>query len=205
MEPVSATAKAEHQKSLAAAERLSGKSYGGKIVVDNPWVYYDTYVLAAAGGVSTLFNNAAPRARYLSNYPFQFLPKGQAFDIYGFRFHYFSITAASDVNMLAILKWLNQTVVNVAVNNLTPQYEQNLADAFGGALHIVTAPAVTVNSQVQSKWQANGNIVLKKPILVDENVQFLATFTEGAANVAGMTGDYMRVEAVGPRARQSQG
>lgn len=190
------------QEQLAAtrrniASKLDGKTYSASVEVKDPWVYYDTYVLDAATSPSILFNNAAAKARSLSNYQYQQLPSGQAFDIYGLRVSFWAIAAISDVDQLALTTFLAKSVLQVAINNKVPQYERNLASLIGGQVHAVTAPAVTVNSKNLSTWNADTVVRFKKKIALDQTTQWTVTILKDAANAANLTGSYLRVEMIG--------
>jgi len=177
--------------------KLEGQTYSGSVEVKDPWVYYDTYVLDAATSPTVLFNNSTAKVRSLSNYSYQQLPSGQAFDIFGLRVSYFSITALSDVALLALTTFLNKSVIQVQINNKVPQYERNIASCIGGAVQVVTAPAVTVNSQLLTKYTADTLVRFKKRIKLDQTTQWTVNILKDAANAAALTGDYLRVEMIG--------
>jgi hypothetical protein len=177
--------------------KLEGKTYSASVEVKDPWVYYDTYVLDAAVPPTILFNNAAAKARSLSNYQYQQLPSGQAFDIYGLRCSFWAIAAISDVDQLALTTFLAKSVLQVAINNKVPQYERNLASLIGGQVHAVTAPAVTVNSKNLSVWTGDTVVRFKKKIALDQTTQWTVTILKDAANAAALTGSYLRVEMIG--------
>jgi hypothetical protein len=185
------------QKRQTVSEKLSNQTYSGAVEVKDPWVYYDTYVLDALVPPTVMFNNAVAKARSLTNYTFQQLPSGQSFDITGMRVSYTSITALTDVAALALLAFLRVAVLQVVINNKVPTYERTLAGLIGGQLQVITAPAVTVNSQILSKWQADTVVHFKKAIKLDQTVQWTVNILKDAANAASLTGDYLRVEMIG--------
>jgi hypothetical protein len=88
-------------------------------------------------------------------------------------------------------------VLQVVINNKVPTYERTLAGLIGGQLQVITAPAVTVNSQILSKWQADTVVHFKKAIKLDQTVQWTVNILKDAANAASLTGDYLRVEMIG--------
>ena len=190
-----AVATIQHRRQTSA--KLEGKTYSASVEVKDPWVYYDTYTLDASASPTVLFNNSSAKARSLSNYSYQQLPSGQAFDIYGLRVMYWGHAAEADADILSLTTFLNKSVLQVQINNKVPQYERTLAGLIGGALHVVTAPAVTVNSQVLSKWQADTMVHFKKKIALDQTTQWTVNILKDVANAAALTGDYLRVEMIG--------
>lgn len=179
------------------SKKLEGRTYSASVEVKDPWVYYDTHVLDASTSPTILFNNSSAKARSLSNYQYQQLPSGQAFDVYGLRVSYFGHAAEADADQLALITWLAKTVLQVQINNKVPQYERNLAALIGGAIQVVTAPAVTVNSRNLSVWTGNTVVKFKKKIELDQTTQWTVNILKDAANAAALTGDYLRVEMIG--------
>lgn len=179
------------------SSKLEGRTYAAAIEVKDPYVYYDTYVLDASAAPTILFNNAAAKARSLSNYQYQQLPSGQAFDIYSLRLSYFAHAALADADQLALITFLNKAVIQVQINNKVPIYERNIGALIGGQIQAVTAPAVTVNSRNLSIWTGNTVVRFKKKISLDQTTQWTVNIVKDAANAAALTGNYMRVEAIG--------
>lgn len=184
-------------KKEATSAKLENQTYSGSVEVKDPWVYYDTYVLDASASPTVLFNNSSSKARSLSNYQYQQLPNGQAFDIWGLRISYWGAAAYTDVIMLAFTTFLAKAVLQVVINNKVPTYERNIGALLGGAVQVVTAPAVTVNSQNLSKWTADTLVHFKKRIKLDQSTQWTVNILKDAANAASLTGDYLRVEMIG--------
>lgn len=185
------------QSRRRAASQLEGKTYGSQKEVKAPWVYYDTYVLAAAAGKVTLFNNSASRAEDLSNYQYQQIPQGQSFDISAMQIQYIGSALKTDVMLNNLILWMNQAVIEVVVANKTPTYQNNLGCAIGGALLIRTAPAVTVNSNFGSNYNANGIVVFGKKIMLDQGTKFTVDLKQTIANDAGLTGDKLKISLIG--------
>ena len=181
----------------ATQDKLEGRTYGSAVEVKDPWVYYDTYTLDAATSPTVLFNNSSAKARSLSNYQYQQLPAGQAFDVFGLRVSYYAHAALDDAGQLALMTFLNKTVIQVQINNKVPTYERNVGALIGGSIQAVTAPAVTVNSRNLSIWTGNTVVRFKKKIPLDQTVQWTVNFLKDAANAAALTGDYLRVEMIG--------
>jgi hypothetical protein len=177
--------------------KLDNKTYSAAVEVKDPWVYYDTYTLDASASPTILFNNSSAKARSLSNYQYQQLPSGQAFDIDGLRVSFWGSAAQSDVDMLAMTTFFAKAVLQVQINNKVPQYERNLAALLGGGVSVVTAPAVTVNSQNLTKWNADTVVRFKKKINLDQTTQWTVNILKDAANAANLTGSYLRVEMIG--------
>lgn len=184
-------------KREAVSAKLDNKTYSAAVEVKDPWVYYDTYTLDASASPTILFNNSSAKARSLSNYQYQQLPSGQAFDIYGLRVSFWGSAAQSDVDMLAMTAFFAKSVLQVQINNKVPQYERNLAALLGGQVSVVTAPAVTVNSQNLTKWNADTVVRFKKKINLDQTTQWTVNILKDAANAANLTGSYLRVEMIG--------
>jgi hypothetical protein len=184
-------------KREAVSAKLDNKTYSAAVEVKDPWVYYDTYTLDASASPTILFNNSSAKARSLSNYQYQQLPSGQAFDIYGLRVSFWGSAAQSDVDMLAMTTFFAKAVLQVQINNKVPQYERNLAALLGGGVSVVTAPAVTVNSQNLTKWNADTVVRFKKKINLDQTTQWTVNILKDAANAANLTGSYLRVEMIG--------
>jgi hypothetical protein len=180
-----------------AASQLEGKTYGSQKEVKSPWTYYDTYILAAAAGKVTLFNNSVSRAEDLSNYQYQQIPQGQAFDIMAMQLQYIGSALKTDVMLNNLVLWMNQAVIEVVVANKTPTFQSNLALALGGAMFLRTAPAVTVNSGFMSNYNANGIIPFQKKIYLDQGTKFTVDIKQTIANDAGLTGDKLRVGLIG--------
>jgi hypothetical protein len=177
--------------------KLDNKTYSAAVEVKDPWVYYDTYTLDASASPTILFNNSSAKARSLSNYQYQQLPSGQAFDIDGLRVSFWGSAAQSDVDMLAMTTFFAKAVLQVQINNKVPQYERNLAALLGGGVSVVTAPAVTVNSQNLTTWNADTVVRFKKKINLDQTTQWTVNILKDAANAANLTGSYLRVEMIG--------
>jgi hypothetical protein len=192
-----ATAAASTAKRHATSARLSGKTYSSSVEIKDPWIYYDTYVLDAAAPPTILFNNAAAKARSLCNYQYQQLPSGQSFDVYGLRLSYYGHAPEVDADVQTLFTFLNQAVLQVQINNKVPSYERNIGALIGGAIHVVTAPAVTVASQSLAKWTGDTLVHFNKKILLDQTTQWTVNILKDSANVAAQTGDYLRVEMIG--------
>lgn len=154
-------------------------------------------MLAAAAGKVTLFNNSASRAEDLSNYQYQQIPQGQAFDIMAMQLQYIAGALKTDAMLNNLVLWMNQAVVEISVANKTPSFQCNLALAFGGAMFLRTAPAVTVNSGFMSNYNANGIIPFQKKIYLDQGTKFTVDIKQTIANDAGLTGDKLRVGLIG--------
>jgi hypothetical protein len=190
-----ATMEVERRK---ASESLEGRTFSKTRDVRDPYVYFDTYVLDAAATPTVLFNNGSnAKARSLTNYPFQTLPSGQSFDIHGLRVAYSGHALMADATQQLLMAFLRVTVLQVQITNKVPTYERSLDSLFGGQIHVVTAPAVTVNSQNLSKWQGDTVIRFKKKIYLDQTVQCSVNLLKDAAPDAALTGDYLRVEWIG--------
>lgn len=185
------------QARISADNKLEGRTYSEKMEVRDPWTYYDTYVLDAATSPTILFNNSSSKALSLSNYQYQQLPAGQAYDVYGLRVSYYASTAFSDVTALLWTTFINKAVMQFVINNKVPTFERNIGAIIGGAVQIITAPAVTVNSQVLSKWTADTVVKFKKKIELDQQTQWTVKILKDVANNAALTGDYLRVELIG--------
>lgn len=185
------------QKRIQADEKLEGRTYSKSFEVKDPWVYYDTYVLDASASPTVLFNNSSAKARSLTNYQYQQLPSGQAFDVYGLRVSYWAATALTDASLLLWTTWAAKAVVQVGIINKVPTYERNLAALLGGQVQIITAPAVTVNSRDLSVWTGNTVVKFRKKIQLDQTTQWTVSILKDVANNAALTGDYLRVEMIG--------
>jgi hypothetical protein len=180
-----------------AQATLEGKTYGSQKEIKSPWIYFDTFILAAAAGKVTLFNNSASRSEDLSNYQYQQIPQGQAFDIFAMQLQYIAHAAQDDAALTALILWMNQATIEISVANKTPTYQNNLAVAMGGALLVMTAPAVTVNSKILSNYNANGIIPFQKKIQLDQGTKFTVDIKQTIANAAALTGDKLRVALIG--------
>jgi hypothetical protein len=180
-----------------AQSTLEGKTYGSQKEVKAPWIYFDTYILAAAAGKVTLFNNSASRAEDLSNYQYQQIPQGQAFDIVAIQLQYVGSALKTDVMLNNMILWMNQATIELSIANKTPHFQCNLALAMGGAFFVQTAPAVTVNSKFMSNYNANGIISLQKKIQLDQGTKFTFDIKQTIANDAGLTGDKLKVGLIG--------
>lgn len=188
----------QEQKRRQVSQKLEGRTYAASVEVKDPFVYYDTHILDAGTGEVVLFNNASGvKPRSQTNYLFQQLPAGQAMDVYGLRVLYTSVTALADASQLALMTWLNRTILQVQINNKVPSYERTLAGLIGGSMQVVTAPAVTVNSRNLTQWTANTLVIFKKKIFIDQNIQWTVKLQREVANNAALTGDYLRVETIG--------
>ena len=185
------------QKRIQADEKLEGRTYSKSFEIKDPWIYYDTYVLDASASPTVLFNNSSTKARSLSNYQYQQLPSGQAFDAYGLRVSYWAATALVDASLLLWTTFLAKAVLQIQINNKVPTYERNLAALLGGQVQIITAPAVTVNSRNLSVWTGNTVVKFKKKISLDQTTQWTVNILKDVANNAALTGDYLRVEMIG--------
>jgi len=188
---------ATEQKRRDVSSKLEGRTYAAAVEVKDPWAYYDTYVLDAAASPTVLFNNSSAKARSLSNYQYQQLPTGQAFDVAALRVSYWGHAAEADADQLSLITFLNKAVLQIQINNKVPTYERNLGALIGGQVHVVTAPAVTVNSRNLSVWTGNTVVRFKKKISLDQSTQWIVTILKDAANAAALTGDYLRVEMIG--------
>ena len=177
--------------------KLENKTYSASVEVKDPWVYYDTYTLDASASPTILFNNSTAKNRSLSNYQYQQLPSGQAFDIQAMRISYWAHAALDDAGQLAFTTFLAKSVLQVQINNKVPTYERNLAALIGGQVHAVTAPAVTVNSRNLSVWTGDTVVKFKNKISLDQTTQWTINILKDAANAAALTGDYVRVEMMG--------
>lgn len=184
-------------KRRLASSKLEGRTYSGSIEVKDPWVYFDTAVLAATAGILTLFSSVATAARSLTNYPYKELPQGQAFDIHALRVAYYGHAPMADATQQLFLDWINKAVLTIQIQNKVPIYERNLGSMIGGQVQIVTAPAVTVNSKNLSQWTAATVVRFKKKIELDQKTQWLVNIIQDATANAALTGDYLRVEAIG--------
>lgn len=189
---------AVEQERRNAAQSLEGRTFSKQKEVRDPFVYFDTYVLDAAATPTVLFNNgSSAKARSLTNYPFQTLPAGQSFDIYGLRVAYYGHALMADATQQLLMDFLAKTVLQVQITNKVPTYERSLDSLFGGQMHVVTAPAVTVNSQNLSKWTGDTVVRFKKKIYLDQSVQCSTNLLKDAAPNAALTGDYLRIEWIG--------
>lgn len=188
---------AQVQARINADSKLEGRTYSKSMEVRDPFCYYDTHVLDATTSPTVLFNNSSAKARSLSNYQYQQLPAGQAFDVYALRIAYFASTAFADATQLLLTTWLNKAVLQVQINNKVPTYERNVGSLIGGQMHVVTAPAVTVNSRNLSIWTGNTVVKFKKKIQLDQQTQWTVNLLKDVANNAALTGDYLRVEMIG--------
>jgi hypothetical protein len=184
-------------KRRLASQKLEGRTYSGSIEIKDPWVYFDTAVLAHLTGVLVLFSSVATAARSLTNYPYKELPQGQAFDIHALRVSYYGHALMADATQQLLLDWMNKAVLNIQIQNKVPIYERNLAAVIGGQIQVVTAPAVTVNSQNLSKWQGSTVIRFKRKIELDQKTQWQVNILQDAAANAALDGDYLRVETIG--------
>jgi hypothetical protein len=184
-------------KRRKVSQALEGQTYSASVEIKDPYVYYDTYTLDASALQTTLFNNAAAKARSLSNYQYQQLPNGQAFDVGGLRVSYYGHALMADATQQLLIDFLNKSVLQVQINNKVPSYERNLAALFGGQVQVVTAPAVTVGSRNLSVWTANTLVQFKKRIKLDQSTQWTVNILKDAAPNAALTGDYLRVEMIG--------
>jgi len=182
---------------FTSMNKLKGRTYSGAMEVKDPHVFYDTYTLDASAAATQLFNNGAPKVIQLSNYPYTNLPMGQAFDVHGLRVSWWGHAALDDAGQLALTTYMNRTYINLKIANKNASYERNLGALFGGQVHVVTAPAVTVNSRNLSVWTGNTLVKFNKKIEIDETVQFTVNLEKVAANAAALTGDYLRVELIG--------
>jgi len=189
------------QKRVVKPSALEGRSFDDTI--RDPFVYFDTYVLAAGGGTITLFNNSANSGKTAAqtNYSFQQLPSGQAFDIQGIRVSYYAHALMADATQQLFLDWCNTCVFELHITNLTAVYQRPLASLLGGQVQAVTAPAVTVNSKNLSSWTADTVIRFKNKVYVDQQVQATVDLVQMAAPNAALSGDYLRVEWLGRRTK----
>jgi Tfp pilus assembly protein FimT len=103
----------------------------------------------------------------------------------------------ADATQQLLLDWMNKAVLNIQIQNKVPIYERNLAAVIGGQIQVVTAPAVTVNSQNLSKWQGSTVIRFKRKIELDQKTQWQVNILQDAAANAALDGDYLRVETIG--------
>jgi hypothetical protein len=184
-------------KRRLASSKLEGRTYSGSIEIKDPWVYFDTAVLAALAGTLTLFSSVATVARSLTNYPYKELPQGQAFDIHALRVAYYGHALMADVTQQLLMDWINKAVLTIQIQNKVPIYERNLGSLIGGQVQVVTAPAVTVNSKNLTSWTASTVVRFKRKIELDQKTQWLVNIIQDAAANAALTGDYLRVEAIG--------
>ena len=185
------------QKRRQVSQKLEGRTYSASVEVKDPWVYYDTYVLDAAASPTVLFNNASSKARSLSNYQYQQLPSGQAFDVEGMRVSYYGHALMADATQQLLIDFLNKSIVQIQINNKVPSYERNLGALIGGQMQAVTAPAVTVNSRNLSVWTGNTIVRFKKKISLDQSTQWTVNIVKDAAPNAALTADYLRIEMMG--------
>jgi hypothetical protein len=196
---------AQTHKRRTVSQKLEGRTYSASVEVKDPFVYYDSYLLNQSAASTILFNNASgAKARSLSNYLYQQLPQGQAFDVYGLRVSYTAFNLVTDVKQLAIMAFLSTTVLQVQINNKVPQYERNLAALFGGAMHIVSAPSATIDSANSTKWTADTVVHFKQKIPLDQSTQWTVNIVKDAAPAASLgdgvavtTSDILRVETIG--------
>jgi hypothetical protein len=188
---------AEQSLSRKTGEKLEGKTYGAETDVRNPFCYYDSYVLDAAAPPTVLFNNAAAKVLSLSNYPYQQLPSGQSFDVHGLRVSYYGHALMADATQQLLLDFLNACVLRVVIVNKVPSFERTIAGLIGGAMQVVTAPAVTVNSRNLSVWQGDTVVKFKEKIFLDRQTPWTVRIEKDAANNAALTGDRIRVEMFG--------
>lgn len=196
--PIPSTEAVHQQKRRQVSQKLEGRTYAAAVEVKNPWCYYDTYVLDATATTTVLFNNASgTKVRSLTNYPYQQLPAGQAYDVYGLRVMYWAHAAMTDVMHLALTTWLNKSLLQFQISNKVPSYERTLAGLIGGQIQAVTAPAVTVNSRDFTVWTANTLVAFKQKISLDQTIQWQINIVKDAANDAAITADYLRVEIMG--------
>lgn len=181
-----------------AAKSLEGRTFSDKKEVRDPYVYFDTYVLDAVATPTVLFNNGnSAKARSLTNYPYQTLPSGQSFDIYGLRVAYYGHALMADATQQLLLDFMAKTVLQIQITNKVPTYERSLDSLFGGQIHVVTAPAVTVGSRNLSVWTGDTVVRFKKKIYLDQTVQCNTNLLKDAAPNAALTGDYLRIEWIG--------
>jgi hypothetical protein len=111
------------------------------------------------------------------------------------------------VKQLAIMSFLSTSVIQIQINNKVPVYERNIAAVFGGQMHILSAPAVTVNSANLSKWTADTVVHFKNKISLDQTTQWTvnilkdvapaASLGDGVAATWNTTSDFLRVEMIG--------
>lgn len=195
--PITPKEAAAEQRRRNVSQKLEGRTYSASVEVRDPWVYFDTYVLDAAAADTVLFSNAASRAEHLSNYPYQQLPMGQAFDIYALRLSYFAHAALDDAGQLALMTFLNGSSFEIQINGKVPQYQRNIGAMIGGQVQAVTAPAVTVNSRNLSVWTGNTVVKMKEKIYLDQQARCQVNIIKNAANAAALTGDFFRVEWIG--------
>ena len=196
---------AQTHKRRAVSQKLEGRTYSSSVEVKDPFVYFDSYLLNNSAAATILFNNASgAKARSLSNYLYQQLPQGQAFDVYGLRVSYTAFNLVTDVKQLAIMAFLSTTILQLQINNKVPQYERNLAALFGGQMHLITAPAVTVGSMNASKWTADTVVHFKQKISLDQSTQWTVNIVKDAAPAAALgdgvavtSSDILRVECIG--------
>jgi hypothetical protein len=187
----------EQSKARKIAQKFDGKTYGSETDIRNPYTYYDTYVLDHGTSPTTLFNNASAKNLSLSNYPYQQLPNGQSFDVTGLRVSYYSHALQDDATQQLMIDFLNSTVLQVQIVNKVPSFERNVAALIGGQMHVVTAPAVTVNSRNLTVWAGNTLIRFKEKIYLDRQTPWFVKIQKDAANNAALDGDFLRVEMIG--------
>jgi hypothetical protein len=180
-----------------ASQKLEGRTYSGSIEVKDPWVYWDSIVLAAVAGTLTFFSSAVVAAKHLSNYGYKELPTGQAFDVHALRIAYYGHALMADATQQLFLDWINTSTLEFRIENKVPLYERNLGSMFGGQVQAVTAPAVTVNSKNLSQWTASTVVRFKKKIELDQKTQWKINIQQNAAANAALNGDILRVEAIG--------
>lgn len=180
-----------------ASQKLEGRTYSGSIEVKDPWVYYDTLVLAATAGTLTLFSSAVVVAKHLSNYGYKELPTGQAFDVHALRVAYYGHALMADATQQLLLDWLNTCTMEFRIENKVPLYERNLGSLIGGQVQVITAPAATINSKNLTQWTASTVVRFKKKIELDQKTQWKVQVQQNAAANAALSGDFLRVEAIG--------
>jgi hypothetical protein len=190
-------AAAVERKRREVSDKLEGRTYSGSVEVKDPWPYYDTFVLDATAGPTILFNNSSSRARSLSNYPYQQLPSGQAFDVSSIRVSYYSHAPMVDATQQLFLDFINRAVLQIQINNKVPAYERNLGSLIGGQVQAVISPAATYASRNMTAWTANTVVRFRKKIQLDQTTQWTVNILKDAANNAAITGDYLRVEMIG--------
>lgn len=190
-----AVMEAERRKAM---ESLEGRTFSNKKDVRDPFVYFDTYTLDHLATPTVLFNNGnSAKARSLTNYPYQTLPAGQSFDIYGLRVSYKGHALVADATQQLILDFFATTVLQIQIVNQVPKYERALDALFGGQIHAVTAPAVTVNSRNLTTWTGDTVVRFKKKIYLDQTVQCTVNLLKDAAPNAALDADLLRVEWIG--------
>jgi len=199
---------AQTHKRRAVAQKLEGRTYSSSVEVKDPFVYFDSYLLNNSAALTVLFNNSSgAKPKSLSNYLYQQLPQGQAFDVYGLRVSYTAFNLVTDVKQLAIMAFFASTVLQVQINNKVPQYERSLASLIGGQMQAVSAPAVTVGSSNLTKWQADTVVHFNQKISLDQSTQWTVNIVKDIAPAASLgdgvlstwntTSDILRVECIG--------